>query len=84
MTKEQRKIENELLAFEKNIFGDAQKRDSVSSIAASKEDAKAVKKTNRRTRRSAETTTARPSRRSSSSSGTSKNAARVSVRRQRH
>ena len=84
MTKEQRKIENELLAFEKNIFGDAQKRDSVNSIAASKEDAKAVKKTNRRTRRSAETTTARPSRRSSSSSGTSKNAARVSVRRQRH
>ena len=84
MTKEQRKIENELLAFEKNIFGDTQKRDSVNSIAASKEDAKAVKKTNRRTRRSAETTTARPSRRSSSSSGTSNNAARVSVRRQRH
>ena len=84
MTKEQRKIENELLAFEKNIFGDAQKRDSVNSVAASKEDAKAVKKTNRRTRRSAETTTARPSRRSSSSSGTSNNAARVSVRRQRH
>lgn len=84
MTKEQKKIENELKEFEKNIFGNAQKRDSLDSIAAVKQDVKAVKSRTRRSSRSTETTTARPSRRSTSSSGSSSNAARVSVRRQRH
>ena len=84
MNKEQRKIENELKEFEKNIFGNIQKRDSLDSISAAKDNTKAVKARSRRTRRSAETTVTRSSRRSNSSGGTSNNAARVSVRRQRH
>ena len=84
MNKEQRKIENELKEFEKNIFGNTQKRDSLDSISAAKDNTKAVKTRSRRTRRSAETTVTRSSRRSNSSGGSSNNAARVSVRRQRH
>ena len=36
MNKEQRKIENELKEFEKNIFGNTQKRDSLDSISDQK------------------------------------------------
>ncbi len=84
MTKEQKKIESELKEFEENIFGNAQKRDSLDSISAAKDNTKTVKARSRRTRRSAETTVTRSSRRSNSSGGTSNGAARVSVRRQRH
>ena len=84
MTKEQKKIESELKEFEENIFGNAQKRDSLDSISAAKGNTKTVKARSRRTRRSAETTVTRSSRRSNSSGGTSNGAARVSVRRQRH
>lgn len=84
MTKEQKKIENELKEFEENIFGNTQKRDSLDSISAAKGNTKTVKARSRRTRRSAETTVTRSSRRSNSSGGTSNGAARVSVRRQRH
>ena len=43
MMAEQKKIEKELKDFEKNIYGDAAKKDSLDSIAAAEKDAKTVK-----------------------------------------
>lgn len=83
LSKEQKKIESELAAFEKNIWGDQARKDSLDSIAnADKKNAKGVKK-NRRSRTSGSSSTVKTRRqRSSGSSGYS--TARVSVRRQRH
>lgn len=83
LAKEQRKIEGELAAFEKNIFGDQAKKDSLDSIA--KLDPKAVKATKRKStgRRSGTTKTVR-TKRAKSSSGSSSSGARMTVRRQRH
>ncbi len=81
LTKEQKRIEAEIAAFEKNIYGDPAKRDSLDSIAAAKDQTdKKVKR--KRNRRSSETSVRR-SRRSSSGSS-SGGAARVTVRRERH
>ena len=87
LTAEQKRIEAELEAFRKNIFGDPAKRDSLDSIAnvnpanlkaAQKAKAKKAKENNtRRTKVSGTKTKS-----SSTSSGSS--AARVSVRRERH
>lgn len=83
LAKEQRKIENELVAFEKNIFGDSAKKDSLDSIAKTQQKVKGKKvKTNRRASGISSVKTAK-SRKPSNSSSTS-SAARVSVRRQRH
>ncbi len=83
LAKEQRKIENELVAFEKNIFGDRAKKDSLDSIAKTQQKVKGKKvKTNRRASGISSVKTAK-SRKPSNSSSTS-SAARVSVRRQRH
>ena len=86
MAREQKRIEGELLAFEKNIWGDQARKDSLDSIA--KLDKKELKKTKRtRSAKTARTTTATtkvkkaPRSKSSSSSGSK---ARVSVRRERH
>ena len=81
MAKEQRKIEQELLAFEKNLFGDQQKKDSIDSIAAAEKELKAPKKS-RSGRRGG--SSVRSSRRSGGSNVSSGSAARVSVRRERH
>ena len=81
MAKEQRKIEQELLAFEKNLFGDQQKKDSLDSIAAAAKELKAPKKS-RSGRRGG--SSVRSSRRSGGSNVSSGSAARVSVRRERH
>ena len=81
MAKEQRKIEQELLAFEKNLFGDQQKKDSLDSIAAAEKELKAPKKS-RSGRRGG--SSVRSSRRSGGSNVSSGSAARVSVRRERH
>ena len=81
LSKEQKKIEAELAAFEKNIWGDQAKKDSLDSIAnVDKKNAKGMKK-NRRSK-SASSVRNRRQRTSSSNNGTS--AARVSVRRERH
>lgn len=81
MTREQKRIEQELAAFEKNIFGREEKKDTLDSIAKlDPKAAKAAEKAAKRSRRSAAKTTRAP--KSNSSSGSS--AARVSVRRQRH
>ena len=84
MVKEQRRIEQELLDFEKNIFGDQVKKDSLDSIAKVQTDAKGKKekKTKRTARsRSGEEKVKAPRSSSSSSAATP---ARVSVRRERH
>ena len=82
MSAEQKRIEAELEAFRKNIFGDPERKDSLDSIAnANPANVKAAKKA-----RKEKTKTEKASRRtkSSSSSSSSSSAARVSVRRQRH
>lgn len=81
MTKEQKRIESELAKFEKSIFGDQERKDSLDSIAKNdpktiKAAQKAAKKSSRRSRRSSVKTT------TTVSSGSS--APRVTVRRQRH
>lgn len=85
LAKEQKKIENELAMFEKNIFGDQAKKDSLDSIA--KLDPKTVKATKKKTtgRRSGSTTkSVKAKRPKSSSSSSSSSGARMTVRRQRH
>ena len=88
MTKEQKRIEGELQAFEKNMWGDQARKDSLDSIAKldKKELKLQKKKKNRRAGSSAstKTSTVKKTRRSSSSSKSSSGSARVTVRRERH
>ncbi len=79
LSREQQRIEQEIAGFEKNVWGDAARKDSLDSIA--KLDKKQLKAVKSKTRRS-ETNVKRTRRSSSSSSSSS--AARVTVRRQRH
>lgn len=85
MAKEQRRIEQELLDFESNIFGNQAKKDSLDSIAKLQPETKAKKE--RKTRRSessgGEEKVSRR-KRSSTPSSPSSSSARVSVRRERH
>ena len=81
MAAEQKKIERELTDFEKTIYGDPARRDSLDSIAASKEAEKAPKKMGR-SRRSASAGSLRRTRRPASNS--SSGPAPVTVRRERH
>ncbi len=83
MAKEQKRIEQELIAFEKNIFGSQERKDSLDSIAkldpkAAKAAEKAARKANKRSRSTVSKKSSGGSKVSSSS------AARVTVRRQRH
>ena len=83
MSKEQKKIEAELTAFEKNIWGDQAKKDSLDSIAKlDKKSIKSVKNRRASTTKSSSTSVRTRRQRTTSSSTTS--AARVSVRRERH
>lgn len=87
MQKEQKKIEGELAAFEKNLWGDQARKDSLDSIANKSKEAKAVRKVNRRSRMvssglTSKTSTVKNRRQKSTSSSNS--AARVTVRRERH
>ena len=89
MAKEQKRIEAELEAFEKNIWGNQARKDSLDSIAKAEKnmDAKTLKKS--RNRRSgsaskpAKTSTVKK-RRSGGSNVSSGGSARVTVRRERH
>ena len=83
MAKEQRKIEGELAAFEKNIWGAEVKKDSLDSIAQLDKKGKSVKK-NRRSNSSSNTSSSVKTRRQRTSSSSTTSAARVSVRRERH
>ena len=90
MAKEQKRIEAELVAFEKNIWGNQARKDSLDSIAHAAKDVKGSVRKNRRSTglRGASTNTGKVSRvkskqaknRTSSASGS----ARVTVRRERH
>lgn len=85
MIKAQQKIENELAAFEKNIFGDPERKDSLDSIANAQDSLKQTKKASRSRRSGDSTTTVRRTRRQSTPRQSSSNGtARVSVRRERH
>ena len=89
MAKEQKRIEAELVAFEKNIWGNQARKDSLDSIAKAEKnmDAKTLKKS--RNRRSgsaskpAKTSTVKK-RRLGGSNVSSGGSARVTVRRERH
>ena len=82
LSAEQKRIEAELAAFHKTIFGDQEKKDSLDNIVASqvKESKKAKSKSS--SLRSAKTPKAKSS--STKSSSSSSSSARVTVRRQRH
>lgn len=83
MSKEQKKIEAELAAFEKNLWGDQAKKNSLDSIAKlDKKNVKGVKKNRRSSSGKSSGSTVKNRRQRSSSPSTS--AARVSVRRERH
>jgi hypothetical protein len=83
MTAEQKRIEAELAAFHKTIFGDQEKKDSLDSIAAL--DVKKTKKVKSKSTSSSSSKQAKASKsRSSSSSSSANSSARVTVRRQRH
>ena len=85
LAKEQRKIENELVAFEKNIFGDRAKKDSLDSIAQSQQKVKGKKvRTNRRAGNSSSAGKTVKPRKTSGGMSSAASPARVSVRRQRH
>ena len=83
MTKEQKRIEAELAAFEKNVWGNQAKKDSLDSIAKlDKKNVKGVKKNRRSSSGKSSGSIVKNRRQRSSSPSTS--AARVSVRRERH
>lgn len=81
--KEQAKIEKELEAFERGVFGYKEKNDSTDSIAkVQPENEKVTKKKSARGR--GRTRTVKSKKSKSSSEGTSSSKARITVRRQRH
>lgn len=85
LTKEQKKIEQEIADFEKNIYGDQEKKDSLDSIAnAQQNDGKKVKKSRRNRRSGGDSGTKVRRTRRSGGSGSAGGGARVTVRRQRH
>lgn len=85
LTKEQKRIESELEAFEKNIWGDQVRKDSLDSIAKANAEVKGKKsRTSRNRRAGGKSEAVKKSTTKSSSRGGGSSAARVSVRRQRH
>ncbi len=82
MTAEQKRIEDELAAFHKTIFGDQAKRDSLDSIAAL--DVKSAKKVKSKSSSSSSKKAKASKPKSSPSTSSSSSSARVTVRRQRH
>ena len=86
LSAEQKRIEKELEAFRKNIFGDPEKKDSLDSIA--KLDVKTKKVTKTKAPKSSSSSSSRTKaskpKSSSSSSSSGSGSARVTVRRQRH
>lgn len=85
--KEQAKIEKQMKAFEKSIWGNQARKDSLDSIAKVEKDNKGSKKKAKKatSRRSTTSTSEVKSKKTKSkSSASSSSSARVSVRRQRH
>ena len=87
LTAEQKRIEAELEAFRKNIFGDPAKRDSLDSIAnANPQNVKAAKKVKaqKAKQNNARRTKVSGTKTKSSPAASTGGAARVTVRRERH
>lgn len=85
MAKEQKRIEKELADFEKNIWGNQNRKDSLDSIAKNSDIEKSLGKTRRSSTATRGKKTARvKNRRAKSDSSVSGNTARVTVRRERH
>ena len=89
LVKEQKRIEGELATFEKNLWGNQEKKDSLDSIAKADKNVKGkVKKEKKSNRRggssSSKQAKVKEKRSNSSSSSASSGSARVTVRRQRH
>lgn len=87
LAKEQERIENELKMFEKNVYGDQAKKDSLDSIAKLKVDSKSAKKktTSSNNRRGTQAKVDKPKKsKQPATEPSSSSSARVSVRRQRH
>ncbi len=83
LSAEQKRIEAEILAFEKNIYGNQARKDSLDSLRIAAEEEKSVKRSSRKgtsAKAKSVSKTRTKTSRSSSSSGT----ARVSARRERH
>lgn len=80
LSAEQKRIEAELAAFHKTIFGDPAKRDSIDNVmAVNTKSSKAAK-----TKSSSSRSSKAPKAKSSSSKSSGSSSARVTVRRQRH
>lgn len=85
LSKEQRRIEREIASFEKNIWGDQARKDSLDSISRlSGKQLKTMRAANRRASKSTIPSVRSNRRASSGSSSSSGGQARVTVRRQRH
>ena len=84
LSAEQKRIEKELEAFRKNIFGDPERKDSLDSIAnANPQNVKTAKKAKNKTTR-AKNSSVKSSKSKGGSTSSSSGNARVSVRRERH
>lgn len=80
LSAEQKRIEAELAAFHKTIFGDPAKRDSIDNVmAVNTKSAKSAK-----TKSSSSRSSKAPKAKSSSSKSSGSSSARITVRRQRH
>ena len=85
LSAEQKRIEEELVAFHKTIFGDSAKKDSLDSIAVLQgKDPKKVKTVSSPVRNPKAPKGSKTKSSSSKSNGSSNGSARVTVRRQRH
>ena len=83
LTAEQKRIEKELVDFEKNIWGDPAKKDSLDSIAKI-ETPKAKKEAKKTRKEASDSKTKVKASKPAKSSSSSSSSPRVSVRRERH
>ncbi|SFG58289.1 gliding motility protein GldN [Prevotella sp. KH2C16] len=83
LTKEQKRIEEEIKAFEEHIWGDKARKDSLDSIAKADKNQKKASRKNRRSTRGGGSSI-RSKRRSGGGSSSGSSSARVTVRRERH
>ena len=80
---EQKKIEAEIAAFEKNIYGDQARKDSLDSLRVQTVTDKKARKSARKSSSSTSVRSAKKSKTKTSKSSSS-STARVSARRERH
>ena len=84
MANAQKRIEAEIKLFEKNMWGDQARKDSLDSIAKLNPKDVKSKRVKRNRRAAGKKTTVKSSRSRRTSSSSSNSPARVTVRRQRH